>query len=65
MDALRGQISKNWSMVAGLTDVAQVVVEVRVQLDRSGRLSGGLRFPQPAGRKARAVRWRAVRSALS
>ncbi len=22
MDALRGQISKNWSMVAGLTDVA-------------------------------------------
>ncbi|NTJ43183.1 hypothetical protein G6L28_11315 [Agrobacterium larrymoorei] len=40
MDALRGQISKNFSVVAGLTDVAQVVVEVRVSLDQSGGVVG-------------------------
>ncbi|WP_288425858.1 hypothetical protein [uncultured Agrobacterium sp.] len=40
MDALRGLISKNFSVVAGLTDVAEVVVEVRVSLDQSGAVVG-------------------------
>jgi len=36
-------------MVAGLTDVAQVVVEVRVHLDRSGEIVGQLEVSATGG----------------
>ncbi len=66
MDALRGQISKNWSMVAGLTDVAQVVVEVRVQLDRSGAIVGRPEVSATGGPEGtrRAVEGSAVRAVM-
>ena len=40
MDNVRGQVQKNWSMVAGLTGVAEVRVQVRVSLDKAGNVVG-------------------------
>jgi hypothetical protein len=40
IDAVRGQIAGNWTMVAGLTGVEQVRVKIKVQLDKSGNILG-------------------------
>ena len=40
MDALRGQIQNNWSVIPGLADAADVRIKVKFQLDESGELIG-------------------------
>lgn len=40
IDNVRGQIQGNWSMVSGLTGVADVRVVIRVELDQSGNIVG-------------------------
>ena len=40
MDALRGQIQNNWSIIPGMADAADVRVKVTMQLDRDGNLIG-------------------------
>lgn len=40
MDALRGQIAGNWSVIPGLADAADVRIRVKFQLDESGQLIG-------------------------
>ncbi|MDO1582059.1 hypothetical protein [Rhizobium oryzicola] len=40
VDAVKGQIQGNWSLVAGLTGVEQVRVKIKVQLDKSGNIIG-------------------------
>lgn len=40
MDALRGQIQNNWSVIPGLADAADVRIRVKFQLDESGQLIG-------------------------
>lgn len=40
MDALRGQIQNNWSVIPGLADAADVRIRVKFQLDESGALIG-------------------------
>lgn len=40
MDALRGQIQNNWSVIPGLADAADVRIKVKFQLDESGALIG-------------------------
>ena len=66
MDGLRGQISKNFSVVAGLTDVAQVVVEVRVSLDPSGAVVGRPEVSSKGGPEGtrRALEGSAVRAVM-
>ncbi|MBR0558181.1 hypothetical protein J5J10_21010 [Ciceribacter sp. L1K23] len=40
MDALRGQIASNWSVIPGLADAADVRIRVKFQLNESGELVG-------------------------
>ena len=40
LDNVKGQVQKNWSMVSGLTGVADVRVQVRVSLDQAGNVVG-------------------------
>lgn len=40
MDALRGQIQNNWSVIPGLADASDVRIQVRFKLDESGALVG-------------------------
>ncbi len=40
IDSVKGQIQGNWSLVAGLTGVQEVRVQIRVQLDQSGNIVG-------------------------
>ena len=40
MDALRGQIQNNWSIIPGLADAADVRIKVTMQLDQSGDIVG-------------------------
>lgn len=40
VDAVKGQIQGNWSMVSGLTGVQEVRVRIRVELDVSGNIVG-------------------------
>ncbi len=40
MDALRGQIQNNWSIIPGMADAADVRIKVTMQLDESGNLVG-------------------------
>ncbi|GEO87302.1 hypothetical protein GCM10007920_25580 [Ciceribacter naphthalenivorans] len=40
MDALRGQIQNNWSVIPGLADASDVRIRVKFQLDESGELIG-------------------------
>ncbi|MDI7860588.1 hypothetical protein MRS76_01345 [Rhizobiaceae bacterium n13] len=40
MDALRGQIQNNWSVIPGMADAAEVRVQVRMKLDESGAIVG-------------------------
>ena len=40
MDALRGQIQNNWSIIPGMADASEVRIRVTMQLDRDGNLVG-------------------------
>lgn len=40
MDALRGQIQNNWSIIPGLSDAADVRIKVTMQLDQNGDIIG-------------------------
>lgn len=40
MDALRGQIQNNWSIIPGLSDAADVRIQVKMQLDQNGDIIG-------------------------
>ena len=40
MDALRGQIEKNWSVIAGIDGAAGVVIKVTMKLDEEGEIIG-------------------------
>lgn len=40
MDALRGQIQKNWNIIPGLADGGDIRITVSMQLDRSGNIVG-------------------------
>ena len=40
MDALRGQIQNNWSIIPGLADAADVRVKVTMRLDQNGDIIG-------------------------
>jgi len=40
MDALRGQIGKNWSYIAGIEGAEGVVIRVHMRLDQSGMIVG-------------------------
>lgn len=40
MDALRGQIQNNWSIIPGLADAAEVRIKVTMQLDQNGDIIG-------------------------
>lgn len=40
MDALRGQIAKNWSTIAGLEGLEGMIIRVTMKLDRSGEIVG-------------------------
>ena len=40
MDALRGQIQNNWSIIPGLADAADVRIQVKMQLDQNGDIIG-------------------------
>ena len=40
MDALRGQIQNNWSIIPGLADSADVRIQVKMQLDQNGDIIG-------------------------
>ncbi len=40
MDAVKGQIENNWSVVAGLTGASDVRIQVKVNLDQSGNIVG-------------------------
>ncbi|QRM56587.1 hypothetical protein [Sinorhizobium sp. BG8] len=40
MDALRGQIQNNWSIIPGMADAADVRVQVKMQLDQNGDIIG-------------------------
>jgi len=40
MDALRGQIQNNWSIIPGLADAADVRIKVTMQLDQNGDIIG-------------------------
>ncbi len=40
MDALRGQIQNNWSIIPGMADATDVRIRVKFQLDESGQIVG-------------------------
>lgn len=40
MDALRGQIQNNWSIIPGMADAADVRIKVTMQLDQNGDIIG-------------------------
>ncbi|MDX3929154.1 MAG: hypothetical protein QHC90_25555 [Shinella sp.] len=40
MDALRGQIQNNWSIIPGMADASDVRIQVKMQLDRNGDIVG-------------------------
>lgn len=40
MDALRGQIQNNWTIIPGIADSADVRIQVKFQLDESGAIVG-------------------------
>jgi hypothetical protein len=40
IDALRGQIQNNWSIIPGMADAADVRIKVTMRLDRNGELVG-------------------------
>ena len=40
MDALRGQIQNNWSVIPGMADATDVRIQVKFQLDESGAIIG-------------------------
>jgi hypothetical protein len=40
MDALRGQIQNNWSIIPGMADAADVRIKVTMRLDPNGELIG-------------------------
>ncbi len=40
MDALRGAIEENWSVVSGMADAADIRVQVKMKLDQSGAIVG-------------------------
>ncbi|MDS7595165.1 hypothetical protein [Agrobacterium tumefaciens] len=40
IDNVKGQIQNNWSMVSGLTGVAEVRVVIKIELDQSGNIVG-------------------------
>ncbi|WP_244447223.1 cell envelope integrity protein TolA, partial [Hoeflea sp. BAL378] len=40
MDALRGQIQKNWNIIPGMADGGEVRVTVRMRLDMAGNIVG-------------------------
>ena len=40
MDALRGQIAQNWSIIPGLADASEVRIRVEFKLDESGNVIG-------------------------
>lgn len=40
MDALRGQIQNNWSVIAGLSDTQGMVIRAHFRLDESGNIIG-------------------------
>lgn len=40
LDALRGAIEKNWSIVSGMADAGDIRIKVKMKLDRSGEIVG-------------------------
>lgn len=66
IDALRGQIAQNWSVIAGLEGMEEVRIQVKMQLDESGDIigdpevtaSGG---PESTRRALEGAAYRAVR----
>ncbi len=52
MDALRGQIQKNWSVLAGIADAGEVRVTITMQLDRDGNIVGDLDVEATGGTEA-------------
>lgn len=40
MDALRGAIEKNWSVVSGMADAEDIRVQVKMRIDKSGEIIG-------------------------
>ncbi len=40
LDALRGAIEKNWSVVSGMADAADIRIQVKMKLDKSGEIVG-------------------------
>ncbi len=40
MDALKGMISKNWSIVPGLDGLEGMIITVTIQLDQAGEIVG-------------------------
>ncbi|MCO6185104.1 cell envelope integrity protein TolA [Rhizobium sp. L1K21] len=40
LDALRGAIQKNWSVVSGMADAGEIRIQVKMKLDRSGEIVG-------------------------
>ena len=40
IDALRGQIQNNWSVVPGMADTADIRIQVHMKLDESGAIVG-------------------------
>jgi len=52
MDALRGQIQNNWSVLAGIADAGEVRVKVSMQLDRDGNIIGDLDVEATGGSEA-------------
>ncbi len=52
MDALRGQIQNNWSVIPGLSNAAEVRIQVRMQLDHSGAIIGDPQVTATGGDEA-------------
>ena len=40
MDALRGQIQKNWSVISGIEGAEGVIIKVTMKLDQNGEIIG-------------------------
>lgn len=49
MDALRGQIEKNWSIIPGLAGADGVRVQVKMKLDQNGEIIGDIEVSSTGG----------------
>ena len=66
MDALRGQIEKNWNVIPGLADGQDVRVQVTMRLDPSGAIVGNPQVTATGGSEEvrRTLRGSALRAVL-